>query len=84
MVDSKNYNNVIQALYPMLLDMYKDCCKKPKSISAVDKRDALVYVGEKLCEIQISMMKAGSRVCITACIDEYPNPKKFRNRGVEV
>lgn len=83
MVDSKNYNNVIQASYPILLDMYKECCKK-KSISAEYDRDVLFYVGEKLCELTISMTKADSQVCFSAVIDEYPNPRKFRNRGVEV
>lgn len=80
MVDSKNYNNVIQASYPVLLDMYRECCKK-KSISAEAERDVLLYVGEKLCEVAISMTKAGSQLCFTAAIDEYQKPKKFKIGG---
>ena len=65
MVDSKNYNNVIQAVYPMLYDMYRECCKKSRErenkgfISAEDGRDTMLLVGGKLYEAKAAMIIEG-------------------------
>lgn len=79
---SHNPNNIIQGIYPALLDAYKECCKK--STSGEAELHILFYVGEKLFESDISMMKARSQVCLSVCIDEsskiYSTAKKHARR----
>lgn len=76
---AQNPNNIIQAIYPAILDAYKKCCKK--STSGESELDILFCVGEKLYESNISMMKADSQLCFSAVIDEFQKPKKIRNWG---
>lgn len=66
---SHNPNNIIQGIYPTLLDMYKECCKK--STSGENERRVLFCVGENLYESYISMAKASSQVLLTLSIDKY-------------
>lgn len=70
---SHNPNNIIQGIYPTLLDMYKECCKK--STRGESEQNILFCVGEKLYESYIYMAKARSQVCLTLCIDKYTKNK---------
>lgn len=69
----QNPNNIIQAIYPILLDMYKECCKKSKgnmdSHSAEDDRDLVFRVGMRLYTLKISMKKEHHDVWLAATIE---------------
>lgn len=63
MIYSRNSNNIIQAVYPMLYNMYRECCKKSRGnkvpSSAEDDRCTMFYVGEKLYEAKAAMIIEG-------------------------
>lgn len=87
MIYSRNSNNIIQAVYPILYDMYRECCKKSrgnKRFSNVEAdRDTMFCVGEKLYALKISMEKEHHQLSFSAIVTEFPNKKGFAEPEVD-
>lgn len=61
-------NNIIKHIYPPLLYMHQECCKK--STHAEEFMDIMFFSDKKLFEAKISMMKESGVVSIAAIIAE--------------
>lgn len=87
MIYSSNSNNIIKAVYPILYDMYRECCKKSRgnkgTSSVEDDRDIMFYVGEKLYTLKASMAKEHHQFCFSAIVIEFPNKNGFAQPEVE-